>query len=93
MKRFCVALFASALFFAIAGVASADEGSVKWFNATKGYGFIKPDAGGDDVFVHISAIQRAGLESLKEGQRVFYDLVEDRRGKMSADHLKLLKAK
>ena len=64
-------------------------GTVKWFNATKGFGFIQPDDGGNDVFVHISAVERAGLGSLNEGQKVEYELVADRRsGKMSADNLK-----
>jgi len=64
-------------------------GTVKWFNATKGFGFIQPDDGGKDAFVHISAVERAGLGSLVEGQKVQFDLVSDRRtGKMSADNLK-----
>ncbi|MFO1161331.1 MAG: cold-shock protein [Reyranellaceae bacterium] len=64
-------------------------GTVKWFNATKGFGFIQPDDGGKDAFVHISAVERAGLGSLVEGQKVQYELVSDRRsGKMSADNLK-----
>ena len=64
-------------------------GTVKWFNATKGFGFIQPDAGGPDAFVHISAVERAGLNGLNEGQKVEYELVSDRRsGKMSADNLK-----
>ena len=63
-------------------------GTVKWFNPTKGFGFIQPDAGGQDAFVHISAVERAGLQSLNEGQKVTYELVADRRtGKMSADKL------
>ena len=64
-------------------------GTVKWFNATKGFGFIQPDAGGQDVFVHISAVQRAGMTDLPEGQKLTYELVADKRsGKMSADNLK-----
>jgi len=65
------------------------QGTVKWFNATKGFGFIQPDDGGKDVFVHISAVERAGLYSLNEGQKVTFDVVADRRtGKSSADNLK-----
>ena len=64
-------------------------GTVKWFNPQKGYGFIQPSDGGKDVFVHISAVERAGLYSLNEGQKVSFDLVADRRtGKSSADNLK-----
>jgi CspA family cold shock protein len=64
------------------------SGTVKWFNETKGYGFITPDGGGNDVFVHISAVERAGLRSLNEGQKVSYELVADKRsGKQSADNL------
>jgi cold shock protein len=67
-------------------------GTVKWFNATKGYGFIQPDDGGKDVFVHISAVEQAGLSGLNEGQKVKYELVEDRRsGKASAGQLSLAK--
>ncbi|TNE64272.1 MAG: cold-shock protein [Alphaproteobacteria bacterium] len=66
------------------------NGTVKWFNTTKGYGFIKPENGGDDIFVHISALQRAGLETLADNQPVAYDLVEDRRGRMSAGNLRLV---
>jgi len=63
-------------------------GTVKWFNTTKGYGFIQPDEGGNDVFVHISAVERAGLRGLNEGQKVTYEIVADRRtGKSSADKL------
>jgi CspA family cold shock protein len=64
-------------------------GTVKWFNATKGFGFIQPDNGGKDAFVHISAVERAGLSHLSEGQKIEFDLISDRRsGKMSADNLK-----
>jgi CspA family cold shock protein len=63
-------------------------GTVKWFNAIKGFGFIQPEGGGKDVFVHISAVQRAGMEGLDEGQRVEYQLVPGRDGRTSADHLK-----
>lgn len=64
-------------------------GAVKWFNSTKGYGFICPDEGGADVFVHISAVERSGLGTLNEGQRVSYEIEVDRkRGKSSAVNLK-----
>jgi CspA family cold shock protein len=62
-------------------------GTVKWFNPVKGYGFIQPEQGRDDVFVHISAVQQSGLDSLAEGQRVSYDVVEQ-RGKKAATNLK-----
>ena len=63
-------------------------GTVKWFNATKGYGFIQPDDGGKDAFVHISAVEQAGMRNLNEGQKVNYELVTDRRsGKTSAGNL------
>ncbi|PPR56660.1 MAG: Cold shock protein CspA, partial [Alphaproteobacteria bacterium MarineAlpha4_Bin2] len=62
-------------------------GSVKWFNSTKGYGFIEPEDGGKDVFVHISAVERAGLGSLNEGQKVSYDVEPGRDGKSSAENL------
>ncbi|TCS64945.1 cold-shock protein [Varunaivibrio sulfuroxidans] len=62
-------------------------GSVKWFNATKGFGFINPDDGDQDAFVHISAVERAGLSGLREGQRLEYELVEGRNGKVSAENL------
>jgi CspA family cold shock protein len=63
------------------------KGTVKWFNATKGYGFIQPQTGGKDVFVHISAVERAGLKTLNEGQQLEYELVEN-RGRSSAENLK-----
>jgi CspA family cold shock protein len=63
-------------------------GTVKWFNETKGYGFIQPDNGGKDVFVHISALERAGLRSLQDGQKISYEIEQDRRsGKESATNL------
>jgi CspA family cold shock protein len=66
-------------------------GTVKWFNTQKGFGFIQPDDGGKDAFVHISAVERAGLGDLREGQKVGFELVGDRRsGKMSAENLKSL---
>ena len=63
-------------------------GTVKWFNSTKGYGFIQPLGGGQDVFVHISAVERAGLGTLNEGQQVEYEIVSN-RGKFSAENLKV----
>jgi CspA family cold shock protein len=66
-------------------------GTVKWFNATKGFGFIQQDNGDKDAFVHISAVERAGLNGLREGQKVSFELVADRRtGKASADNLKAI---
>ena len=63
-------------------------GTVKWFNPQKGFGFIQPDDGGKDAFVHISAVERAGMNDLREGQKVSFELVTDKRsGKMSADKL------
>ena len=65
-------------------------GTVKWFNTTKGYGFIKPDDGGADVFVHITAVQRSGLQGLNEGQAIMYEMKTQRNGKMAAEELKPL---
>ena len=66
-----------------------NTGIVKWFNSQKGFGFIQPEDGGKDVFVHISAVERAGMNALNEGQKVSYDIVADRRtGKSSADNLR-----
>jgi cold shock protein len=64
-------------------------GTVKWFNPTKGYGFIKPETGGPDVFIHISAVEKAGYTSLADGARITYELVANRSGKMSAENLRL----
>jgi cold shock protein len=64
------------------------SGTVKWFNATKGYGFIQPDNGGKDVFVHISAVEKAGLSDLREGAKVTFDVVPN-KGKESAENLRV----
>jgi cold shock protein len=70
------------------GGADVATGTVKWFNATKGFGFIQPDSGGKDVFVHISAVEKAGLSSLNEGAKVSYEEMEN-RGKTSAENLRV----
>jgi CspA family cold shock protein len=68
-----------------------ESGVVKWFNAQKGFGFIQPESGGQDVFVHISAVERAGLRGLAEGQKINYQTMIDRRsGKSSADQLQVI---
>jgi CspA family cold shock protein len=67
-----------------------NTGIVKWFNRTKGYGFIQPESGGADAFVHISAVEQAGIDNLVEGQRVEYELVRGRNGKSSAENLKIV---
>ena len=65
-------------------------GSVKWFNANKGFGFIEPEDGSNDVFVHISAVERAGLSSLNDGQKVSYEIEAGKNGKSSAEDLKIV---
>jgi CspA family cold shock protein len=65
------------------------QGTVKWFNSQKGFGFIQPDDGGRDVFVHISSVERAGMSNLREGQKISYEVIADRKtGKSSADRLR-----
>jgi CspA family cold shock protein len=71
----------------LTGLKTMASGTVKWFNATKGFGFIQPDNGGKDVFVHISAVERAGLNGLNEGQKITYEVQQD-RGKDAAVNLK-----
>jgi CspA family cold shock protein len=69
------------------GNASMPKGTVKWFNPTKGYGFIAPDTGGKDVFVHISAVQKAGLRSLSEGQKIGFEVEQQQTGRTAAVNL------
>jgi CspA family cold shock protein len=69
-------------------IANVATGTVKWFNPTKGFGFIQPDNGGKDVFVHISAVEKAGLSNLAEGAKVSYEIIQD-RGKESAGNLRV----
>jgi cold shock protein len=79
----------SARFVSIIEERAMATGTVKWFNPTKGFGFIQPDGGGPDVFVHISAVERAGMRDLNEGQKIAYEVVADKRsGKSSAENLK-----
>lgn len=67
-----------------------NTGTVKWFNPVKGFGFIEPEQGGSDAFVHISAVERAGLDSLQEGQKIEYELVRGHNGKSAAENLKIV---
>jgi CspA family cold shock protein len=77
--------------FAHLGEVKMATGTVKWFNATKGFGFIQPDDGGTDVFVHISAVERAGMGSLNEGQKLSFEAkVDSQRGKTSAENLRAM---
>jgi CspA family cold shock protein len=75
--------------FSIKEIAKVAMGTVKWFNPTKGYGFIQPETGGPDVFVHVSAVERAGYSGLAEGARISYELVTGRNGKVSAENLRV----
>jgi len=79
----------STSFFCFGEIYQVAMGTVKWFNTTKGYGFIKPDAGGPDVFVHIAAVEKAGYAGLAEGAKVSYELVTGRTGKASAEQLRI----
>ena len=81
----------TALYFgALERIVEMPNGTVKWFNGEKGYGFIQPDSGGQDVFVHVSALEQAGIRNLAEGQKVSYEVVSDKRtGKASAGNLQL----
>ena len=77
-------------YLSIKGIKTMPNGTVKWFNATKGFGFIEPENGGNDAFVHISSLERAGIASLNEGQKVSFELVTGRNGKEAAEELQLL---
>ena len=85
--RIAASLFKASLSRSPTGTGAWLQATVKWFNATKGFGFIQPDSGGKDVFVHISAVERAGLQGLHEGQKISYD-VQSERGKEAATNLK-----
>ena len=84
----CVRLRLSDRLLNLAGDDQVATGTVKWFNPTKGFGFIQPDTGGKDVFVHISAVEKAGLSSLNEGAKVSYEIIAD-QGKESAGNLRV----
>jgi cold shock protein len=77
------------LFLQTVGETGVALGTVKWFNQEKGYGFIKPDEGGSDVFVHITAVEKAGYTGLADGARISYELLSDRKGKQVAQNLRL----
>jgi CspA family cold shock protein len=85
----CPAIYSSSIRSANLRRDIMAEGTVKWFNTTKGFGFIQPSDGGKDVFVHISAVQKAGLQSLTEGQRISYEILTE-RGKQAAGNLQAL---
>ena len=89
-RALCFAGFLSPSYRVLDSLGENDvaTGTVKWFNATKGFGFIQPDTGGKDVFVHISAVERAGLGNLNEGAKVSYEVVAN-RGKESAENLRV----
>ena len=89
IRRDCLALRHVALRALDLRSKILNTGTVKWFNAAKGFGFIQPENGGADAFVHISAVERAGLDNLNEGDRVEYELVRGQNGKSSAENLKL----
>lgn len=84
------ATIGGAMLMLITSAGFAAEGTVKFFNPAKGFGFIAPNGGGKDVFVHITALERAGIRDLKEGQKVSYEVVTDRRGKEAADNIQLI---
>ena len=87
MKNLLLTLLVSTSLF---NIGYAAEGTVKWFNHDKGFGFIQPDNGDDDVFVHISALKKAGIHRLNDGQKVSYEVEEGRNGRTSAEQIKIL---